>query len=68
MREPWQGSCVRPSAGIGGVYGRLSRQLDSAHPIYALQARGVARGDDGLRSDMAAMAEDYVARIRAVQP
>ncbi|KJS51349.1 hypothetical protein VM98_37660, partial [Streptomyces rubellomurinus subsp. indigoferus] len=60
--------CVHPAAGIGWVYAGLTRQLDPGHPIYALQARGLARQDDELPSDMAAMAEDYVARIRPVQP
>ncbi|WP_369182153.1 non-ribosomal peptide synthase/polyketide synthase [Streptomyces sp. Y1] len=60
--------CVHPAAGIGWVYAGLIRQLDPGHPIYALQARGLARQDDELPSDMAAMAEDYVAQIRAVQP
>ncbi|MFI1935460.1 amino acid adenylation domain-containing protein [Streptomyces sp. NPDC020330] len=60
--------CVHPGAGIGWTYSGLLRHLPSDQPVYALQARGLARQDDQLPGSMQELAEDYLAQIRSVQP
>ncbi|WP_394830602.1 amino acid adenylation domain-containing protein [Pendulispora rubella] len=59
--------CFPPMMGIGWGYSGLLRHLPPEHPVYGLQARGLAR-DEQLPQSVEAMAEDYLARIRAVQP
>jgi amino acid adenylation domain-containing protein len=59
--------CLHPGAGIGWGYSGLLRHIPADHPIYALQARGLAR-DEELPSSIEEMAEDYLAQIRGVQP
>ncbi|MEV7184250.1 amino acid adenylation domain-containing protein [Kitasatospora sp. NPDC093102] len=59
--------CVHPGLGIGWVYSGLARSLDD-RPLYALQARGLRGDDDRLPASVEEMAEEYLARIRAVQP
>ncbi len=59
--------CVHPGGGNVLCYLQLACQLGSDQPFYALQAPGV----DGIRlplGSVAAMAEEYVAAIRIVQP
>ncbi|WP_062209689.1 non-ribosomal peptide synthetase [Streptomyces sp. NBRC 109706] len=60
--------CVHPGAGIGWTYSGLLRHLPSDQPVYALQARGLARQDDQLPGSMRELADDYLAQIRSVQP
>jgi amino acid adenylation domain-containing protein len=57
--------CLPPAAGIGWVYSGLLRHIGAEHPIYALQAPGLA-GEQP--SSMAALAGGYTAAIRSVQP
>ncbi|MFC7617375.1 amino acid adenylation domain-containing protein [Actinokineospora soli] len=68
LRERGEGVplfCVHPGLGIASVYSGLLAEL--SEPVYALQARGIT--DDGpLPDSLDAMAEDYVAAIRAVRP
>ncbi|MGW4642220.1 amino acid adenylation domain-containing protein [Sphaerisporangium sp. NPDC004334] len=59
--------CVHPLAGLGWRYSALLRHLDPAHPVYALQARGL-EGRDELPADLAELTADYVAQVRKVQP
>ncbi|EFE66254.1 amino acid adenylation domain-containing protein [Streptomyces viridosporus] len=59
--------CLHPGAGIGWGYSGLLRHIPADHPIYAIQARGLAR-DEELPSSIQEMADDYLDRIRSVQP
>nr|APD72136.1 non-ribosomal peptide synthetase 5 [Streptomyces sp.] len=59
--------CVHPGAGIGWSYTGLLPHLDAETPVYAVQARGL-HAPEPLPGSLTAMAEDYVAAIRAVQP
>ncbi|QKW24524.1 alpha/beta fold hydrolase [Kitasatospora sp. NA04385] len=59
--------CIHPGAGIGWTYSGLLRYVPAEHPVYALQARGLARPDD-LPGSMAELAGDYLEQIRSVQP
>ncbi|MFE5918887.1 amino acid adenylation domain-containing protein [Streptomyces sp. NPDC056468] len=58
--------CIHPATGIAWSYAGLSRHLGPDQPLYALQAPGLA-GRPTARS-MAALAEEYLDRIRLVQP
>ncbi|MGW3040411.1 non-ribosomal peptide synthase/polyketide synthase [Kitasatospora sp. NPDC001159] len=59
--------CLPPAGGLSWSYAGLLRHIDPEHPVYALQARGLAR-DEALPESLTAMAEDYLEQIRAVQP
>jgi nonribosomal peptide synthetase CepC len=59
--------CVHASGGLGWNYAPLLRHLPSNQPVYAVQARGLARAEP-LPATVEEMAADYVERIRAVQP
>ncbi|MFE9002125.1 non-ribosomal peptide synthase/polyketide synthase [Streptomyces sp. NPDC007875] len=59
--------CLPPAGGLSWTYAGLLRHIDPEHPVYALQARGLAR-DEPLPESVAAMAEDYLEQIRAIQP
>lgn len=59
--------CVHPVAGVGWTYSALVSRLGAEYPIYALQARGLAR-DEVFPASVEEMATDYVAEIRRVQP
>ncbi|WP_405583992.1 amino acid adenylation domain-containing protein [Streptomyces sp. NBC_01092] len=59
--------CVHGGLGFGIPFAALAEHLDPDQPVYALQARGLA-ADEPLPRDLAEVAEEYVARIRAVQP
>ncbi|MDX3854823.1 non-ribosomal peptide synthetase, partial [Streptomyces sp. AK02-01A] len=57
--------CLHPGAGMGWPYAGLTRHLDG--PLYALQTRALTR--PGYRAaSVEEMADDYLARIREVQP
>ena len=59
--------CIHPGGGNVLCYLQLAKHLGSDQPFYALQAPGV----DGIRpplDSVVAMAEEYVAAIRIVQP
>lgn len=61
---------VHPGTGFGWCYFRLLDHLDTDRPVYGLQARGLG-GEDGpagLPASVGEMADDYVRRIREVQP
>ncbi|MBD0674753.1 hypothetical protein BU198_29650 [Streptomyces sp. CBMA156] len=59
--------CVHGGLGFGLPFAELARHLDPAQPVHALQAPGLAR-EQTPPADLAAVAEDYVARIRTVRP
>ncbi|MGW1658179.1 thioesterase domain-containing protein [Streptomyces atratus] len=59
-------ACTR-GAGIGWGCSGLLRHLPADRPICAIQARGLAR-DEELPSSVHEMADDYLDRIRSVQP
>ncbi|MBM2619517.1 amino acid adenylation domain-containing protein [Actinoplanes sp. LDG1-06] len=60
--------CVHPAGGLSWVYASLLRHVDAEHPVYGLQARGLADPAVALPETIEAMAADYVAQIHAVQP
>ncbi|GAA3169193.1 MULTISPECIES: non-ribosomal peptide synthetase [Streptomyces] len=59
--------CVHPAAGISWVYAGLLGHLDTGHPVYGLQARGLT---DAAATGLSwqEMVRDYMARIRSVRP
>nr|WP_234431368.1 non-ribosomal peptide synthetase [Streptomyces sp. NRRL F-5053] len=59
--------CVHPGSGISWSYSSLLNHLGPQHPVYAVQARGLARAET-LPDSYERMAVDYVEQIRTVQP
>ncbi|NYH77419.1 amino acid adenylation domain-containing protein [Actinopolyspora biskrensis] len=59
--------CFHPAGGLSWSYAGLLRHLDAAHPIYGVQARGLAR-DEPMPSTITEMAADYVDQLRRLQP
>ncbi|WP_447038502.1 amino acid adenylation domain-containing protein [Streptomyces sp. DSM 118878] len=59
--------CVHPGMGIGWPYSGLLRAVDTDRPVYALQAKGLVDPAD-LPHSFAELVDDYVDRIRTVQP
>jgi pristinamycin I synthase-3/4 len=59
--------CVHPGLGLGWCYSGLVRHIGPGHPVYGLQTRGV-REPDRRPDSVTAMAEDYLAQVREVQP
>ncbi|MFF2650668.1 amino acid adenylation domain-containing protein [Streptomyces sp. NPDC058045] len=59
--------CLHPVGGVSWMYSGLMRHIDGAHPLYGIQSRGLAR-EEPLPGSVPEMAEDYVRRIREVQP
>ncbi|WP_424215830.1 amino acid adenylation domain-containing protein (plasmid) [Streptomyces sp. BI20] len=59
--------CVHPAGGLAWPYARLVGLLHPEIPVYGLQAVAITRPDRA-PADLAEMAADYVARIRAVRP
>ncbi|RDZ27243.1 non-ribosomal peptide synthetase [Lysobacter silvisoli] len=59
--------CIHPIAGLSLGYAGLLRHLDPALPVYGLQARGL-RGDEALPASIEAIAADYLAQIKRLQP
>ncbi|MBR8743501.1 non-ribosomal peptide synthetase [Nocardiopsis sp. MG754419] len=62
--------CVHPAGGLAWPYAGLAQHIDADHPIYGLQAPGLAPDDRGAdqAADMRELTEEYAARIREVQP
>jgi len=58
--------CIHPVSGLAWPYAGLIRHLPE-HPLYGLQARGLT-GAETLATSIDAMAVDYLAEIRSVQP
>ncbi|MFE3527104.1 amino acid adenylation domain-containing protein [Streptomyces sp. NPDC059161] len=59
--------CVHPGMGIGWPYSGLLRAVDTDRPVYALQAKGLV-GPAELPHSFAELVDDYLDRIRTVQP
>jgi amino acid adenylation domain-containing protein len=59
--------CVHSALGLGWVYSTLLPHLPPDRPVYALQATAITGGPPWPGS-IEELAEDYVRRIRAVQP
>ncbi|MBM9510739.1 non-ribosomal peptide synthetase [Actinacidiphila acididurans] len=59
--------CVHAGTGTGWEYLGLLRSMPAEYPLYSLQARGID-GTSDVATSVTAMAADYVAAIRAVQP
>ncbi|WP_348541518.1 amino acid adenylation domain-containing protein [Streptomyces sp. SAI-133] len=58
--------CVHPGSGTAWCYSGLLRYIPGDHPVYGLQARGLAGGAK-LPSTLAEMTEDYLGQIRRIQ-
>ncbi len=59
--------CVHGGLGFGLPFAELARHLDPSQPVHALQAPGLSREQEPPGS-LREVAEEYVARVRAVQP
>ncbi|MFJ9695834.1 amino acid adenylation domain-containing protein [Kitasatospora sp. NPDC101183] len=59
--------CVHGGLGFGLPFAELARHLDPDQPVHALQAPGLG-SELAPPESLAAVAEDYVARVRTVQP
>ncbi|MEU1400719.1 thioesterase domain-containing protein, partial [Micromonospora zamorensis] len=59
--------CVHPGGGMAWCYAGLLRYAPKEHPVYGLQARGLV-ADEQFPADMDELIEDYLGRIRAIQP
>lgn len=60
--------CVHPGGGIGWSFMGLVRHLDPDIPVYAVQARSLARPDDRRPATMAEMAADYADHLEVAYP
>ncbi|WP_367127668.1 amino acid adenylation domain-containing protein [Saccharothrix sp. HUAS TT1] len=60
--------CVHPASGFGWSYAGLLRHLGPDRPVYALQSRGMDAPGGALPGTVADVADEYLARIREVQP
>ncbi len=58
---------VHPPGGIVVCYQALAHRLDADRPFYGIRSRGL-HGETELPASLQAMAAEYVAAIRAVQP
>ncbi|KJK59171.1 non-ribosomal peptide synthetase, partial [Saccharothrix sp. ST-888] len=59
--------CIHPGGGISWSYSGLLNHIGPDHPVYAIQARGLARPED-LPASYEEMAADYADQIRKVRP
>jgi len=59
--------CIHPGTGLGWSYAGLLRHVEAEHPVYAVQARGLA-GTEPLPASVQDMAADYADQITAVRP
>uniref|UniRef100_UPI000A9A9826 alpha/beta fold hydrolase n=1 Tax=Streptomyces acidiscabies TaxID=42234 RepID=UPI000A9A9826 len=59
--------CVHPGGGVSWCYSGLLSHVDPEHPVYAIQARSLAR-DEPRPGSYEEMAADYVEQIRKIQP
>lgn len=60
-------ACVHPAGGLAWCYGTLARTLTVARRVVGLQARGLS-STAVLPPTLDALAEDYVAALRTIQP
>ncbi|SFL13104.1 amino acid adenylation domain-containing protein [Lysobacter sp. cf310] len=59
--------CIHPGSGLSWPYARLLPHLGGDCAVYGLQSRAVS-DPDHLPASIEAMAEDYLRRIRELQP
>lgn len=59
--------CLPPATGLGWCYGRLLTRVGPDHPVYALQAPGLAPTDQAIDA-MDRLIDHYVRLIRKIQP
>ncbi len=59
--------CIHPAAGLSWSFVGLATHIDTEHPIYGLQSRGLEKAEDALAT-VGEMAEEYIDRIRSVSP
>lgn len=59
--------CLHSGGGISWSYHGLLHHLDPDYPVYAVQARGLARPEP-LPGSIEQMATDYLDQIRTIQP
>ena len=59
--------CIHPAGGLSWAYSKLIPFLKPDHPLYGLQARGIAH-PDALPCTLEEMASDYLDQIRGIQP
>ncbi|WP_064504808.1 non-ribosomal peptide synthetase [Frateuria defendens] len=59
--------CIHPVVGLSWGYASLLRHLEARLPVYGLQSRSL-RGDSALPASIEAIAADYIAQIRRIQP
>ena len=59
--------CVHPAEGLSWRYAGLANHLPPDCPLYGLQARGLA-GKESLPQTIEEMADDYLTKIRTIQP
>lgn len=59
--------CIHPIIGLGWPYASLLPHIDD-RPVYALQARSLARAAEPANDSIEAMAADYIVQIRRIQP
>ncbi|MFF2226423.1 amino acid adenylation domain-containing protein [Streptomyces globisporus] len=70
LRESGEGAplfCLPPGIGIGWSYIGLTQHIGTAHPLYAIQSRGMSE-PDARPADMRAFVDDCIAQMRRVQP
>ncbi|WP_428243521.1 amino acid adenylation domain-containing protein [Gynuella sp.] len=59
--------CIHPASGFAWQYSALSRYLDTGYPIIGLQSPR-PEGPIASAADIAAMCEQHLAELRAIQP
>uniref|UniRef100_UPI0021E14437 non-ribosomal peptide synthetase n=1 Tax=Streptomyces sp. LS1784 TaxID=2851533 RepID=UPI0021E14437 len=59
--------CIHPGGGISWCYSGLLNHLGPEYPVYAIQARGLARAET-LPTSYEEMAADYADQIQKIQP
>ncbi|WP_241195286.1 thioesterase domain-containing protein, partial [Streptomyces sp. ADI93-02] len=70
LRESGDGAplfCLPPGIGIGWSYIGLTQHIGIAHPLYAIQSRGISE-PDAQPAEMRAFVDDCIAQMRRVQP
>ncbi|MGH8921489.1 MAG: alpha/beta fold hydrolase, partial [Actinomycetes bacterium] len=59
--------CIHPAGGVSWCYASLLRHIPRRHPVYGIQARGIAEPHP-LAGSVDEIAADYGDRIQAIQP
>ncbi|HEY4023787.1 MAG TPA: amino acid adenylation domain-containing protein, partial [Pseudonocardiaceae bacterium] len=59
--------CIHPLGGLSWLYYPLAQAIPDSVGLYGIQARGLRPGD-AMPATLTAMAADYLAEIRVIQP